>query len=116
LSTYQQRHVVPHGGRPPDPPELPAGADPAPHWPAWFAPVGFLVGFAITLVVSVIAGIVVAATGTDVGSDMPAELLLVLTVLQGLILCATAIFLAGRIRPAKPWHFGLRQEIGRAHV
>ena len=99
---------MPHGGRPPDPPELPAGADPAPHWPAWYAPVGFLVGFAITLVVSVIAGIIAAAAGADI-EDTPPALVVVLTLLQGVILCGTAIFFAGRTRRPRPWHFGLRR-------
>ena len=109
MSAHSETYVVPHGGPPPDPPEFPDGADPAPRWPAWFAPAGFLGGFAITLVVSVIAGIVAAAAGPDNGDEMPPELLLVLTVLQGLILCGTAIFLASRIQRPKAWHFGLRR-------
>lgn len=100
---------MPHGGRPPDPPELPAGAHPAPRWPVWFAPVGFLAGFAITLVVSVFAGIIATAAGADVSDELPSGLLLVLTVLQGFILCGTAVFLAARVQPPKPWHFGLRR-------
>ena len=66
-------------------PSFPAGADPAPRWPAWYAPVGFLAGFAITLVVSAIAGIIAAAAGADV-EDTPPELVLVLTLLQAVIL------------------------------
>ena len=109
MSTYQETHVVPHGGRPPDPPELPAGVDPAPRWPAWFAPVGFVAGFAITLVVSVIAGIVAAAAGADVDDDVPPTLVVILTLLQSVILSGTAIFLAARSCPPKAWHFGLRR-------
>ncbi len=101
--------MVAHGGRPPDPPELPVGADPPPRWPAWFAPAGFFTGFAVTLVVSVFAGIIATAAGTDVGDDMPPELLLALTVLQGVILCGTALFFANRIKRPKAWHFGLRR-------
>lgn len=100
---------MPHGGRPPDPPELPVGADPAPRWPAWFAPAGFFAGFAVTLIVSVFAGIIATVAGTDVGDDMPSGLLLVLTVLQGLILCGTAVFFANRVKRPKAWHFGLRR-------
>ena len=100
---------MPHGGRPPEPPELPSGADPAPQWPAWYAPVGFLVGFAITLLLSVIAGLVAAAAGVDVEDDIPPGLVVVLTLLQGVILCGTAIFLAGRTRRPQPWHFGFRR-------
>ena len=108
MSAYQQTYVVPHGGRPPDPPELPVGADTQPRWPAWFAPVGFLAGFAITLVVSVIAGIIAAAAGADI-EETPPGLVIALTLLQAVILCGTAIFLAARIRRPRPWHFGLRR-------
>ena len=109
MSAYQETYPVPHGGRPPDPPELPAGADPAPRWPLWYAPVGFVAGFAITLFVSVIAGVVATAAGADVGDDIPPSLVVVLTVFQGLILAGTAIFLANRTRRPQPWHFGLRR-------
>ena len=109
MSAYQETYAVPHGGRPPEPPELPAGADPAPRWPVWYAPVGFLVGFAITLFVSVIAGIVAAAAGVDVEDEIPPGLVVVLTLLQGVILSGTAIFLAGRTLRPRPWHFGLRR-------
>ncbi len=99
---------MPHGGRPPEPPELPAGADPAPRWPLWYAPVGFLAGFAIVLVVSAIAGIIAAAAGADI-DETPPELIVVLTLLQAVILSGTAIWLASRIRKPRPWHFGLRR-------
>ena len=108
MNAYQETYTVPHGGRPPDPPELPVAAETRPRWPAWFAPVGFLAGFAITLVVSVIAGIIAAAAGVDI-EETPPGLVIVLTLLQGLILCGTAIFLAARVRRPRPWHFGLRR-------
>jgi uncharacterized protein len=108
LSTYQETYAVPHGGRPPEPPELPAGADPTPRWPAWYAPVGFLLGFAIVLFVSIIVGLIAAVAGADI-EDTPPGLLLVLTLLQAVILCGTAIFLAGRTRRPRAWHFGLRR-------
>jgi membrane protease YdiL (CAAX protease family) len=108
LSAFEEIQAVPHGGRPPDPPELPAGADPAPRWPVWYAPVGFLAGFAITLVVAAIAGIIASALGADV-EDTPPELVVVLTLLQAGILSATAIFLASRTSRPRAWHFGLRR-------
>jgi membrane protease YdiL (CAAX protease family) len=108
LSAIEPTHVVPHGGRPPDPPELPLGVNPAPVWPAWYAPVGFLAGFAITLILSVFAGIIAAAAGADI-EDTPPGLVLALTLLQALILSATAIFLANRTRRPRAWHFGLRR-------
>ncbi len=109
MSAHQQTYPVPHGGRPPDPPELPVGADPAPRWPAWYAPVGFLAGFAITLFVSVIAGVIAAAAGADVEDDIPPSLVIILTLLQGVVLAGTAVFLASRTRRPRPWHFGLRR-------
>jgi uncharacterized protein len=63
----------------------------------------------VTLVVSVIAGLVAAAAGADIEGDTPPALVVVLTLLQALILCGTAIFLANRTRRPKPWHFGLRR-------
>ena len=82
--------------------------DPAPRWPAWYAPVGFLMGFAITLFVSAIAGVVAAAAGADI-EETPPGLVVVLTLLQAAILTGTALFLANRTRRPKPWHFGLRR-------
>jgi len=108
LSAYPYTHAVAHGGPPPDPPELPAGADPSPPWPTWYAPVGFLAGFAITLVVSVIATIIAAAFGAD-PEETPPSMVVVLTLAQAAILCSTAVFLASRTRKPKAWHFGLRR-------
>lgn len=108
MSAYPYTYSVAHGGPPPEFPELPAGADPAPRWPAWYAPVGFLAGFAITLMLSVIAYIVASAFGVDSG-DTPPAMVVVLTLVQGLVLCGTAIFLASRTRKPKAWHFGLRR-------
>lgn len=101
-------YAVPHGGEPPDPPELPARSETAPRWPAWYAPVAFLGGFGVTLVVAVIVTGIAAAAGADI-DDTPPALVVVLTLLQALILCGTAIVLAGRTRRPKPWHFGLRR-------
>jgi len=52
---------------------------------------------------------VAAAAGVDVEDDIPPGLVIVLTLLQGVILCGTAILLAGRTRRPRPWHFGLRR-------
>ena len=108
MNSYQETDATPHGGRPPDPPELPAGVDPPPRWPVWYAPVGFLAGFAITLVVSAIAGVIATAAGADI-EDTPPELVVVLTLLQAVILSGTAIWLAGRTSKPRAWHFGLRR-------
>ena len=109
MSAHPQSHAAPHGGLPPDPPEFPAGADPAPRWPIWYAPVGFLMGFAITLFVSAIVGVVVVAAGTEIDEDLPPGFVIGLTLIQSVILTGTAIFLAGRTLRPKAWHFGLRR-------
>jgi membrane protease YdiL (CAAX protease family) len=110
LTSYYERVVgVPHGGEPPDPPELPVGAETAPRWPLWYAPVGFLVGFTVTVFISIVVGGIAAAFGADVGDDTPPALVVVLTLLQAVILSGTAIFLAARTRTPRAWHFGLRR-------
>jgi membrane protease YdiL (CAAX protease family) len=106
---YSQRFVTPHGGLPPDPPELPAGVDPAPRWPAWYAPLGFVAGFTVTIVASLIVGLIATVFGADLEGDTPPSLVVILTLMQAVILSATAVTLAGRTRRPKPWHFGLRR-------
>jgi membrane protease YdiL (CAAX protease family) len=93
---------------PPDPPELPEGADPAPRWPVWYAPLGFVSAFAVTVVVFVVVGAFAAIAGADVGDDSSA-LTVIGTVVQNIVLIGTAVFLASRTSPPKPWHFGLRR-------
>jgi membrane protease YdiL (CAAX protease family) len=109
LTADEHTYAVPHGGPVPDPPEFPKGADTPPRWPAWYAPVGFMAGFAITVVVSVLAGAIAALFGADIGGDTPPALVVVLTLLQAVILAGTAIFLASRTRRPRAWHFGLRR-------
>jgi uncharacterized protein len=109
LGVHPYTYAVPHGGPPPDPPELPGGAETQPRWPAWYAPAGFVGGFAVTLVVSVVVAIVGTAFGADLEGDTPPAMVVVLTLLQALILCGTAVFLASRTRRPQAWHFGLRR-------
>jgi membrane protease YdiL (CAAX protease family) len=80
-----------------------------PRWPAWYAPVGFLAGFAVTLVVAVIAGVIAELAGANLEGDTPPALVVVLTLAQAVILCGTAVLLAGRTRRPQAWHFGLRR-------
>ena len=93
---------------PPDPPELPEGADPRPRWPAWYAPVGFLAAFGITIGVFVVVGAFAAIAGADISGNSSA-LTVVGTVIQNIVLIGTAVFLASRTSPPRPWHFGLRR-------
>ena len=90
---------------PPDPPELPAGVQQAPAWPAWFALVGFVVGIGATFFgVAIIGGIAIAAGAS---TDSPG-FVVIGTVMQGLAFAATALFFASRVAKPKAWHFGLR--------
>ena len=94
---------------PPDPPELPAGAERAPAWPAWFALAGFLMGLAGTLLLGLVLGVVVTVFGAAIGAgDASPAIVVVGTVAQGLAFAATAVFLASRVARPKRWHFGLR--------
>jgi hypothetical protein len=72
----------------------------------WFAPVGFIAAAGITLVVAVM---VFGIAGVGADEDMSPALVVVLTLIQNAILCATAVFLAARIRKPRAWHFGLRR-------
>jgi membrane protease YdiL (CAAX protease family) len=105
LSADQEIYAVPHGGDPPDPPELPAGVNPAPRWPAWYAPVGFLAAAVGTLIVVTII-LSIAGVGSD--DDLSPALVVALTLVQDTFLCGTAIFLASLATRPRPWHFGLR--------
>jgi CAAX protease family protein len=92
---------------PPDPPEAPEGVDPGPRWPAWYAPVGFLVAFATTIMLFVVAGAFAAIAGADLDGNS-SGLTIAGTVLQNIVLIGTAVFLASRTSRPEPWHFGLR--------
>ncbi|HYH57731.1 MAG TPA: type II CAAX endopeptidase family protein [Thermoleophilaceae bacterium] len=109
MTTGPEIQAAVHGGAPPNPPEFPAGAETPPRWPVWYAPVGFIGGFTVTLVVSVFVGLIAAAAGADIEGETPPGLVVVLTLLQALILCGTAVVLAARTRRPRAWHFGLRR-------
>lgn len=90
---------------PPDPPELPEGAERRPPWPALFALWGFLVGIGTTFVgAGVLAAIVVALGGKADGPMVT----VVGTLVQGVCFAGTAWFFASRVAKPKLWHFGLQ--------
>jgi membrane protease YdiL (CAAX protease family) len=93
---------VPHGGEPPEPPELPAGAETAPRWPAWYGPAAFFAAIFLSLLVTLP---VLWGAGDD---PTPAQVQ-VSTVLQNLCFIAVAIGLATAVRRPQAWHFGLRR-------
>jgi membrane protease YdiL (CAAX protease family) len=89
---------------PPDPPELPEGVDPAPRWPAWYAPAGFGVFLILTLMSQ---GLLLAVSGAD-PSDPGAAFNVIGTVLMGVTAIGTAALFASFAGRPRPSHFGLR--------
>ena len=96
----------------PDPPEMPAGADPFPRWPAWFGAAGFTIGVgagiagAILLLPALL--IVTRGFGVDTDDSLPV-LELVATLLQDLGWIVGAVLLAATVRRPRPWQFGFRR-------
>ena len=93
-----------HPAPPPDPPELPEGADPRPRWPWWYALAGLLVGF---LVSNILATPIFLLAESDGGLTPVGALLTTLILNAGLV--ATAVGFAWMTARPRPWHFGLRQ-------
>jgi CAAX protease family protein len=89
---------------PPDPPELPDGADPEPRWPPWYAGVAFLTGLVATFMV---VGVLAAVTGTTSDDDSP-TFTIIATLIQSAAFAGSALMFASFTRKPKPWHFGLR--------
>ena len=75
-----------------------------PRWPAWYAPAGFVVAL---LVVALFAGLAAALIGVD-SDDTPPAFTLSVTLVQDLVLVATAIGFAAMVARPRPAHFGLR--------
>lgn len=91
---------------PPDPPELPAGVEPRPPWPAWYAAAGFL---AAVILIAIEVAVVAAVTGADPSDEEHSAAFTILTTLiQGLIFVGVAVGFAAVIRRPRLWHFGLR--------
>ena len=90
--------------QPPYPPELPAGAEREPRWPAWYAGVGFLVGLIGTFIA---VGIVAVATGTS-SDEESSTFTIIATLAQSAVFVGTAVMFASLTLRPKPWHFGLR--------
>ena len=88
---------------PPRRPELPDGL--APRWPAWYAPVAFLVALVGTLIA---VGIVAVVTGATSDEGNP-TFTVVATFIQAVVFIGTAVLFASFTRRPQPWHFGLRK-------
>jgi membrane protease YdiL (CAAX protease family) len=104
---------VTDGLRPlPDPPEMPAGADPFPRWPAWFAAAGFTIGVGAGIVSAILLlpALLVTTRGFGVDSDDALPVLeLLATLFQDLGWIAGAVLLASTIQRPRAWHFGFRR-------
>jgi membrane protease YdiL (CAAX protease family) len=91
--------TAPAGGpwpTPPDPPELPDGAERTPSadaWPPWLAFVGFVAAFGAAMVMAFVVSLVAIAFGADL-DDTPAAVSIVATYFQDIILIAAAFFFA----------------------
>jgi membrane protease YdiL (CAAX protease family) len=77
----------------------------APRWPAWYAPVAFVVVVGLT---TVIAGILLAITNTK-ADDNSAAVTIVGTLIQAGAFIGTAVMFASFVDKPRPWQFGLRR-------
>jgi len=96
----------------PDPPELPAGADPYPRWPAWFGAAGFTIGAGAGIVgaLLLLPAFFIVTSGFDVDPDDALPVLeLVATFFQDLGWVIGAVVLAATIRKPEAWQFGFRR-------
>ena len=92
----------------PERPELPAGAEPVPRWPAWYGMAAFLSALVFVALAVAVAAVVFGAAGGDTEGPTPG-LTLVGTFIQDAAFIASALAFASlRARP-RPWHFGLRR-------
>jgi membrane protease YdiL (CAAX protease family) len=96
----------------PNPPELPAGADPFPRWPAWFGAAGFGIGVAAgmlgALLLAPSLGIITWGFGVDIDDSLPV-FELVATLIQDIGWVVGALVLAATVRRPKAWQFGFRR-------
>ena len=98
----------PHPSPPAGPPELPQGVSSFPRWPAWYGPAALVGGFVIAIVAYLIVKTVAVAGGANPDRDSH-TVTLIATILQDLILVATAVGLASLTSKPHLWHFGLRR-------
>jgi membrane protease YdiL (CAAX protease family) len=80
-------------------------AESAPRWPAWYAPVAFVVVVGVT---TVLAGTLLAITGTR-ADDSSAAVTIVGTLIQAGAFIGTAVMFASFVAKPRPWQFGLRR-------
>ena len=96
----------------PDPPEMPAGADPFPRWPAWFGAAGFTIGVGAGIVSALLMlpVLLIVTRGFGVDSDDALPVLeLVATLFQDIGWIVGSLLLAATIMKPRAWHFGFRK-------
>jgi membrane protease YdiL (CAAX protease family) len=88
------------------PPEGPESD--APGWPWWYALAGCALGVLLVGLVVLPATAILSSLTDSSLDDPPPGIVVVGTLLQDAALLVTAVLLANRTLPPKPWHFGLR--------
>jgi membrane protease YdiL (CAAX protease family) len=102
----------------PDPPEMPAGADPFPRWPVWFGAAGYVVGVGAGVVTALLLlpALAITTWGFNVDTDDSLPVLeLIATFAQDMGWVIGAVVLAGLVCRPRAWHFGFtRPRLGPA--
>jgi membrane protease YdiL (CAAX protease family) len=102
----------------PDPPEMPAGADPFPRWPVWFGAAGYVVGVGAGVVTALLLlpALAITTWGFNVDTDDSLPVLeLIATFAQDMGWVIAAVVLAGLVCRPRAWHFGFtRPRLGPA--
>jgi membrane protease YdiL (CAAX protease family) len=78
-----------------------------PRWPAWYGLAALGMALVIAVFASGILFAIIKAAGADVQSDSPG-VNVVATLIQDFALAGSAIWLASKVAPPRPWQFGLR--------
>jgi membrane protease YdiL (CAAX protease family) len=82
-------------------------ADVRPRWPPWYGFAALLMALIIAITASGILFAVLKAAGANVEADSPG-VNIVATLIQDLALAGSAIWLASKVSPPRPWQFGVR--------
>jgi len=93
---------------PPDPPELPEGADPRPRWPWWSGIVAFFAALVSAFALGAIFGLIAVAAGADL-EDPGAAVNIVGTLIQDVVFVGAALAFASMTLRPRAWHFGFRR-------
>jgi membrane protease YdiL (CAAX protease family) len=98
---------VPEPAAAPPAPERTADREAAP-WPWWMAPLALLLALGAALIGTTLLAVVLAAAGADVDADGNGTVNTLANFVQDAAFVGAALFLAARVGPVRPEHFGLR--------